>query len=214
MTINNETARQAFNGTGGVEYTFNAFTALKNADVKIIKTDENGIDTTLSENTDYTLTLDSGGGSFTTTVAVTEEETLTILRAAVEEQQSDFPRGGDLDTKEIEKALDLLTMLIQQHSVELGRAVHLSEADTSGGDMSLPALVANYLWAINSSADGIQLVDPASLATLAAFSTWKTDTFSGNASTVDFTLTGDPALKANTFVTIDGVVQHKATYSL
>lgn len=42
----------------------------------------------------------------------------------------------------------------------------------------------------------------------------KLDVFSGNGSTTAFTLTADPVSKNNTIVTISGVVQAKATYSL
>jgi hypothetical protein len=67
--------------------------------------------------------------------------------------------------------------------------------------------VANRLIAWNSSANGFTNVDPASLATVAAYADANLELFTGNGTQTDFVLAQDPAVLANLDVSISGVTQ-------
>jgi hypothetical protein len=68
------------------------------------------------------------GGSIVTTVAVPPENTLTIARSVEATQLTSYAEGGDFPAASHERALDKLTMLVQQIKRNEDRTVRFGEA--------------------------------------------------------------------------------------
>jgi len=68
------------------------------------------------------------GGSILTTVAVPPENTLTIARVVEATQLTSYAEGGDFPAASHERALDKLTMLVQQIKRNEDRTVRFGEA--------------------------------------------------------------------------------------
>ena len=167
MTLSSTNTKRQYNGDGATTSFPTTFKFLKNADVKVIHRDASGNDTTWVEGTDYTLTgagADNGGPVVATT-APAVGETLTIKRAAAETQGAALPLGGSFPSTTVEQALDLLTMLVQQRSEELGRALTGAEADPDV-NLTLPSTTARALKFLAFDASGNVVVSSATTATL------------------------------------------------
>jgi microcystin-dependent protein len=93
----------------------------------------------------------------------------------------------------------------------------LGRSESVGGGTSHnvvhPSLACYFIvkWAPNQTVIG---ATGATGATGSGITNLTLDTFSGNASTTAFTLSVTPAHENNTWVSIDGVLQHKSTYSV
>lgn len=127
MTISSTSNKAQFSGsgtTGPFPFTFKVFDS---GDLDIIKTVA-GIDTTLTITTHYTVSLNADqnnnpGGSVTLVSSLAVGETLTILRTVDATQETDIANGGGFYPEVIENALDRVTMLCQQNSEKIARAV-------------------------------------------------------------------------------------------
>lgn len=146
MAVQNENYRADYVGSG-VATLVVPFYFLEDSHLlvtkKVIAT---AIETTLVLVTDYTVTgagLEAGG-SITLTVAPTAAETITILRDVPEEQQTEYVEGDPFPAATHERALDYLTMLVQQVSERVGRCFKLSVTDTTT-DPTLPPAQEGYV---------------------------------------------------------------------
>lgn len=208
MTVSTTTSRVSYAGNG-VTLTFAVpFYFLQNADLVLLR-NAGGIVTTLILGTDYTV---SGagvafGGSVTLAVAPATGETLVIYRDPAATQLVDYQANDPFPAETHERALDKLTMLVQRARDLVGRAFTLSDADTSGASTTLPTPSANALIGWNPTGTGLQNVDGSVLATVVAFGTARADTFTGNGTQTQFTLSSSPAALANLDVSIGGITQ-------
>lgn len=96
---------------------------------------------------------------------------------------------------------------LQEMEEALGRAVLLPDG-TSGSPGGVPLTpAANRVLVWDAAGENITSVDPADLATVAAYSNAYVDLFTGNGTQAIFALTHDPVMLANLDVTISGVTQ-------
>ncbi|MDP6718537.1 MAG: hypothetical protein QGF59_07815, partial [Pirellulaceae bacterium] len=79
-------------------------------------------------------------------------------------QSKSLPLGGGLPSPTIEKALDRLTSITQLLNERISRAMLFTET-SANADVAMPDLVASKLFQINSSADGLDLIDVADIST-------------------------------------------------
>jgi len=211
------TARRAgpFNGNGVATtfpFTFKVFT---DEDVQVIKTSVANVDTVLVLDTDYTITLNADqdatpGGTINYPISGTPlatGEKLSAIGATEYDQQLDLSGGGKFDPVVIENALDRQEFQIQQLAEASDRTLQLSVAAPVGTDTALPAPEANQIIAWNATADGLQNLDPTTLATIVAYGTAVPDVFTGDGTTTAFTLTSNPGALGNLDVSIGGVTQ-------
>lgn len=138
MTVASSLAQAGpFLDTGGTSYPF-ALQTPDTASVKVVRTTKVGdlySDATLASGVDYGVSLNpdqavSPGGTVTTTASVVGTY-ITILRDIDATQGTSIPNQGGFYPEVLERALDKLTMLVQQARAEMGRALLLSYADTS-----------------------------------------------------------------------------------
>ena len=111
------------------------------SDLKLVHTTSAGVETTLVNNTDYTVngagdagggTVDfpKGGSSYST---LASGEKLAIIYAYPIEQTTDLPNTGRIFNESVEDQLDYITVLNNQHEEKFDRAVLLTEGSTMTG---------------------------------------------------------------------------------
>lgn len=103
--------------------------------VVILRTIADGSETTLVETTDYTVSATnndfSSGGTVTTVATYTSASTITIKRDVPDTQSTALSDTGTLRLKNIETALDKLTMLDIQRQEELNRCLKFPQTDST-----------------------------------------------------------------------------------
>jgi len=191
-------------------FTFKVFAA---SDIAVTIANNLGVETALVLNADYSVTLNSNqdtspGGTVTYPIsgaALPTGSKLTIFGNLPYDQPLDLPSGGNFSPLALENQLDRLTMQIQQLREQLGRSLQVSV--TSSANVALPPPAASNLIGWNENGDNFENYPLSELATSLAFATYRYDTFTGNGSTTQFTLSADPVTLGNLDVAVGGVTQ-------
>jgi hypothetical protein len=166
-------------GTGAqVVFPF-GFKIFAVGDVVATKTSTPGtgsVESTLVQGADYTVTMNADqnnnpGGSVTLTVApagdgtAPNSEKLTLSRAVTETQGTGLPQAGPYNAGIVEKALDRVTILVQQLREIFGRTPSFSVSDTASAK-ALPSLTARKSTVLGFDANGdLTTYSPASAVT-------------------------------------------------
>jgi len=139
-TIANRTTQMACNGS--IQNFVFSFPIIETSDLEVILTDADGVDTILTETTDYIVSSVnddySDGGIVTTIATYTTGNTITIVRNVPLLQESDFTEGMPTLYETFEDGLDRLTMITQQLSDEHSRALTAPLSEPSTTDFTLP----------------------------------------------------------------------------
>jgi hypothetical protein len=150
MTISSETRKAGpFDGNGvttSFPFTFKTFAG---ADVKVIYTDADAVETVLVLDSDYTIALNEDqnanpGGTVSYSTLITGEK-LTLLGNVEYTQETDIQNQGGFYPEVIENALDKLTMQVQQVKEQVDRAVKV--------DASSSVLPTDYLTQASAAAN-------------------------------------------------------------
>ena len=120
MTINNDIRRngpyRAINPPDTGPFTY-GFRIIANTDIKVIKTNALGVNSTLVLTTDYNVAgvgLDAGG-TVTLIVGLAQGETVTLLVDPALTQTLDLKNQGDYSSQDLEDALDRLVQITLCH---------------------------------------------------------------------------------------------------
>jgi hypothetical protein len=205
--------RVVYTGSAGVgPYNFN-FPVLAETDLAVYVNDS-----LQTLTTDYTVSIGvTGTGSITLVSAATGSDNVTIVGARDIERTTDFVTAGDLLASSLNTELDSQTIFVQQVSEDASRAIKAPVTDPTSIDMTLPtkASRAGKFLLFSATGDvGVASTDTLTVSTLQAFTDYQVDTFTGDNTTVAFTLSAEPGQKGNTQVYFDGVYQLKVNYSL
>lgn len=152
MSIASTTSKSGpYAGNGATTLFAVAFACFAASDLNVVRTDAAGVDTPLALGTDYSVSLNadqtnSPGGTVTLAVAPAAGLQVTILRNVALTQGTQLPNQGGWYPQVVEKALDKLTMLVQQLSEKVGRSVQVG---VTAGDPS--TLVTSILTAATTS---------------------------------------------------------------
>ena len=158
MTLSSTTTKTTYTGDGSTTAFATGFRFIQNSHVKVVeRVIATGAETTLTETTHYTLTGadDASGGTVTAVTAPASTVQWIVKRATPETQGSSLPAGGAFPSATVEQMVDLLTMLVQQHSEEISRALVLAETSPTGS-ITLPEPSANKLLGWNSGATDLE----------------------------------------------------------
>jgi hypothetical protein len=192
-------------------FTFKVFL---DSDLLVVKTSTLGVDTNLTLATDYVATLNTdqdvnAGGNVVLISALLVGEKLTVTSQLSETQGTDLQSQGGFYPGVVEDMSDRTTILIQQLREALDRTFKVSISSTTSAGLTVPAPVPGFLIGWNSTGTALINVDPASTATVAAYSNWRLDSFTAAASQVAYTLTGSPGSQynADVWVTTSGVTK-------
>ena len=175
MTINSEVrVAGPFQGNGGAvdfPFTFKVF----DADEVLVVREEAGVELVLELSVDYTVALNADqeaapGGAVTLLAGpLPSGETLTLTSALAPLQPVDLTNQGGFYPRVINSALDRLTILVQQLSARLGRALKFPISDGPVGDLPVRGVRAGAVLAFDA-ATGEPIAGPniAQLGTVAA----------------------------------------------
>lgn len=160
MTISSETRTAGpFTGNGvttAFPFTFKVFSE---EDVLVVETDTDGVETTLTLTTDYTVTLNgnqdvSPGGTVTLNAALTDDYLLTLTSQVENLQEAQLTNNGGFYPAVINSALDRLTILVQQSLNKINRSVKIPLSDGTSVTTELPTKTARANKALVFDVDG------------------------------------------------------------
>lgn len=161
MAVSEGTARVRYIGTGSTgPFAFN-FKLYDEDHLLVTKTDTDGVDTTLTKTTDYSVVIASGYGSATVTLVDTLDgdgvddggsEILTLTRNPPIEQAVEWPRNDPFPAATHERAVDLVVMLIDRLNEKIGRSILLPESSTLS-DLQIPSPEAGKALGWNDDED-------------------------------------------------------------
>jgi len=130
MSVQTSTNLVRYNGpaSAGASYPVD-FPFLEDSHLKVVVTDEAGSDTLLVLGSDYRV-AGAGqprGGSIVATAALPGTHRLTIYRELPATQETSYAENGEFPAASHERALDKLTMLMQQNARSTRTALHVPE---------------------------------------------------------------------------------------
>lgn len=166
MTLSSTTTKTTYTGDGSTTAFATGFKFIQNSHVKVVeRMIATGAETILVEGSDYTLTGagDDSGGTVTATTAPASTVQWIVKRAASEIQGSSLPTGGAFPSATVEQMADLLTMLVQQHSEEIARALVLAETSPTSG-LTIPEPSANTILGWNAAGTNLANLAAADLS--------------------------------------------------
>lgn len=170
MTVSNTTNRISAVGSGstGQEVPF-SFPITATSDLTVIsRVTATGVETELTETTNYTVTINGDVGGVVTTVTTIETtEQIHIIRSIPRTQSLDLEQGGSFNAENVEDMGDKNTNLINQNADKIGRLLRFPETDPSASVVALPNSVDRagkflYFGAIDgepTTADGTVATD-------------------------------------------------------
>lgn len=122
-----------YSGNGSSTAFSFSFTVESADDLVVILTDSSNVETTLTKDTDYTVSLNEDGtGSITTTKTYSSAYQLMVKRDTEQTQEI----SGLVPSATLESELDKIVRMIQENSEKLDRAILLPE--TESGTITLP----------------------------------------------------------------------------
>lgn len=133
--INSTTNKISYACNGSTTDFLFAFAVNSSSEIIVVlRADTAGTDTTLIEDSDYTVTFTGSsapyvGGKITTTSAYASGNTLFICRSIVLTQITDLVENDDLPADTLEDRLDTLTMQIQDLQEQINRCLKLPITD-------------------------------------------------------------------------------------
>lgn len=141
MSFTNQTCRTSAVGSGstGQEVSFQ-FPINTSSDLTVLKrVTATGVETTLTETTNYTVSKNADGtGTVTTVTAIETTEEIHVIRDTPNTQETSLTQGGAFNAKNLETALDKLTKLVIENKDKIDRVLKTPETDSAILDMELP----------------------------------------------------------------------------
>lgn len=177
MSVPAGTARAIYYGTGSPgPFAFN-FKLYETSHLRVVKTSLLGVETVLTETTDYIVSLATDFASATVLLVddlagdgdPESSEQLTLLRNPPISQLIEWPRNDPFPAATHERAADLAVMVAGRLSERLDRALTLPESSTQTG-LTLPEPEADRFLGWSSAGDALvnKLLSDASAISLPA----------------------------------------------
>lgn len=144
MTVSNTTARTSAVGTNvaGQEIPFSFPIGLSSDLTVKSRVTTTGVEATLVETTNYTVTINGdSGGTVTMVAAWATTYTLWVIRSTPKTQNLDLEHGGAFSAENVEDALDKSVKMVNDLSDKLGRTLHAPDTDATTLNMELPSSV-------------------------------------------------------------------------
>lgn len=209
MTVSSSVNKVIYSGNSStvlfpVNYYF-----LENSHLKVILRAADGTETVQVLTTNYTVTGagNPAGGSITMLVAPPTGTTLTIVRNVPATQETDYLANDPFPAESHERALDKLTMLVQETEEVVSRALVVPASTPSTVSTTLPNPSPLGILAWNQNANAINYISPSDIGTAVAYATAYADTFNCDGIDQTFTLTANPVVINNLDVSINGSTQ-------
>lgn len=205
MTVSTNSSRISHDGNGVTTVFAFPYKFIATSDIKVYV---NGV----LQASGYTVgTPSDSGANVTFSVAPAVAATIVFVNDPDVLQSTALPGTGPFPSKSVETMADKLTLIAQRLKDLAMRSFTLADGDASTASLTLPTPGANQLVGWNSTATGLQNVDPASLLTIAGSSGFTAETFNGTGAQTAFTLSTNPGTVSNLEVFISGVRQTPTT---
>jgi hypothetical protein len=160
MTVSTSTSKSGpYAGAGATGPFPVGFYFLENTHLRVIKADASGTEVPLALSTDYSVTgagLPSGG-TVTTVAPVAVGESLTILRDVPLTQETDYTQSDSFPAESHERALDKLTMGLQQVDELAERAIAFPASESVTTELPKASSRANRVLGFDSSGNPVLL---------------------------------------------------------
>jgi hypothetical protein len=139
MTVSSDISRKEYAGDDSTVAFPTTFKFLATADIEVIIQDAAGIETLQAETTHYAVTGagDDAGGTVTMITAPASGEVLALKRITTITQETDYVENDPFPAETHEAALDRLTLVAQEVSQAIRRAISAPVSDTDP-DLELP----------------------------------------------------------------------------
>jgi hypothetical protein len=218
MTITAQTSKTGpYNGNGTTTVFSYTFEVQDEAHLVVTLADASGVETVQVLNTDYTVSGvgNPGGGQITMTTAPAASYTLTISRNVPITQEVDLENRRSVAPEVLEDAYDKLTQIAQDLNEQVGRSLKISVTESGAPNTSLQGdVVPGSFLGFGIDGNFSVLTPPSGTFISAGASLIAVDAFTGDGTTVDFTMGGIPAAAGNVFIFLDGVMQDAVNYSV
>jgi hypothetical protein len=166
--------------------------------------------------TDYTISGGSGSTG-TLTMSVTGASgtgsTVVILRNIPLDRTTDFPLSGPFNISSLNTELDRFVAITADQRDGQNQSITVPDAESYNMVLPKAADRAGKL-VIFDEIGNVEVASEAAIGNIIVGANFITDAFTGDGSTVAFTLSVASNSKNNTQVHVDGVYQNKAGYSL
>jgi len=146
-----------YTGTGSQTAFPFSFKVFKAEDLLVVQTDASGVNTTLTNISQYTVALNPNqdtlpGGTVNLITATPVGYTLSLLSQLPALQNLTLANAGNFYPAAVDNALDYITILIQQLAEQLGRAVKVSIGNPLTPDQFSTNLIASGVTATTKAA--------------------------------------------------------------
>jgi hypothetical protein len=157
MTISTTTSKNTYAGDGATTVFAYTFRILDQAHIKVELKDTDGVITTKTITTHYTVSgVDSAnGGNITFVTAPLSTDTIILTRSIPIKQEVDYVENDTFPAETHETALDKLTMIAQELGEKADRTLKL-DASISGFDATLPGPTADKFLKFNAAANALE----------------------------------------------------------
>ena len=160
MTIAATTTEVSYTGNGSTTaftVTFAFFGTGTAAELEVIeRVIATGAETTKSNGSHYTVTGGSGStGTVTAASAPADTVQWHIRRKTTQTQGTDYVENDEFPADSHENALDRLTMIAQEHEVDISDAFTFPPSYTAGASTTMPEPVANAYLVWNTAGDAL-----------------------------------------------------------
>jgi hypothetical protein len=210
MTVTAATTRNDYVATSGQTVFPYTFTALADGDIKVLK---NGTALTLGGSNDYTLSgVGTYGGNVTLTSGATTGDKIAIYLDMDLARTTNYQNSGDFLALDVNGDFDALWLALQQGTTDILRTVRRPDSDAGTINMELPVAASRAKrllgFDLTGAVETIDYLDAQEVTILTV------DTFTGDGTTTAFTLIDAPVTASLLQITIDGVMQAVASYTL
>lgn len=174
MTVLSTENRVQYSGDGSSTVFPYAKMFFEQNDIVVISTNTSTlVDTTKTLGVDYTISgsvdlagVYVDGANIIFSVAPTASERITIYRQTDFTQGTDLEENDDLPSNVLERALDKLTIIVQQIADDVERSIKFSVTSLLGISLSLTPEASKFIrW--NATADGLENADITGLGAIA-----------------------------------------------
>ncbi len=141
MTVSNQTNRTSAVGTGAAQIVPFTFPITANSDITVKqRITATGVETTLSETTNYTVTNNGESGGSITTVDpfIASTAQVHIIRDTPKTQTLDLTQGGSFNAEDVESGLDRNTKLIIENTDSQARSIKFPDTDPTSSIGDIP----------------------------------------------------------------------------
>lgn len=158
MTVSNQTASKSVDGLNSVgQVVAFSFPIAATGDLMVMtKVAATGVEDTLEETTNYTVSISGDtGGTVTMVTAVATSKEIHVIRDTPMTQATDLEQGGAFNAETVEEGFDKLTRIVIELNEKIGRTIRMPITDDATTELTTFADREDDFIAFNGSGNVI-----------------------------------------------------------